>query len=219
MGGGFSGDGAPASAAALSNPYSLAVDPVTRDLFFTDRGNRAVRAVWRGTGKISTIAGGVGTSAPFTSDFLNQPAQASLFRKLYSGGISAREYAFSSPTGIAVSPVDGGVYVTDAPLGIVLRVNVSSGESARDSILSNSTNGFTHSLTYTFARVLFCVDPTPLLLQEHWLCLLACPGRARRRRQLRTSATRIEATMGPQIPSHTTPFAPSPYRNLEVPRT
>ena len=53
---GFSGDGGPATNAALSAPYGLAVD-TAGNLYIADSGNNRVRKVSATTGKITTVAG------------------------------------------------------------------------------------------------------------------------------------------------------------------
>ncbi len=54
---GYSGDGGPAVAATLNEPYSLAVHQQSGDIFIIDRLNAAVRKVDGTTGIITTVAG------------------------------------------------------------------------------------------------------------------------------------------------------------------
>ena len=54
---GYSGDGGPAVAATLNEPYSLTVDQQSGDIYIVDRLNAAVRKVDGTTGLISTVAG------------------------------------------------------------------------------------------------------------------------------------------------------------------
>jgi DNA-binding beta-propeller fold protein YncE len=54
---GFSGDGGPASAAALRQPHAIALTPDRRRLLICDIGNHRVRAVDLATGVIETYAG------------------------------------------------------------------------------------------------------------------------------------------------------------------
>ncbi len=53
---GFSGDGGPATEAALALPYSIALDP-EGSLYIIDTGNRRIRKVDLSTGIITTVAG------------------------------------------------------------------------------------------------------------------------------------------------------------------
>lgn len=73
---GFSGDGGPATAAKLSFPRDLWLDPVG-NLYVTDRDNRRVRRI-SPTGIITTVAGNgmagdSGDGGPATNASLNQP--------------------------------------------------------------------------------------------------------------------------------------------------
>ncbi|MDP9172178.1 MAG: hypothetical protein M3N54_16290 [Acidobacteriota bacterium] len=53
---GYSGDGGPAAAATMDEPYELAFNGA-RDLFFCDRTNHVVRRIDHATHRISTVAG------------------------------------------------------------------------------------------------------------------------------------------------------------------
>jgi sugar lactone lactonase YvrE len=54
---GYSGDGGPATAAMLNEPYGLAIDGNGETLFFADRLNRRVRKIDLKAGTIKTVAG------------------------------------------------------------------------------------------------------------------------------------------------------------------
>jgi DNA-binding beta-propeller fold protein YncE len=60
---GFSGDGGAATAAALRQPHSIAVDPIRRRLLICDIGNHRIRQVDFATGVIETF-GGTGERQP-----------------------------------------------------------------------------------------------------------------------------------------------------------
>ena len=88
---GFSGDGAAATAAQLSNPQGVAVDG-SGNLYIGDRGNHRIRKV-DSSGNISTVAG-TGT-AGFSGD-----------------GAAATAAQLRNPSGVAVDG-SGNLYITD----------------------------------------------------------------------------------------------------------
>ncbi len=105
-GGGYTGDGGPATTAELNLPISLAVDP-SDNLWISDQGNNVIRYVSAATGKISTVAG-----------IFNQYG--------YSGdGGPASAAVFNTPAGIARDSA-GNIYITDAGNN-VLRVVLTDG--------------------------------------------------------------------------------------------
>jgi len=74
---GFSGDGGPATAAMLSNPFDVALD-AAGNVYIADTGNGRIRRV-DSAGVITTVAGpgeypGPGDGGPATSAYLNSPA-------------------------------------------------------------------------------------------------------------------------------------------------
>ncbi len=80
---GFAGDGGPASAALLNQPYGLALDQAG-NLYIADLGNARVRKVGI-DGSIQTVAGGgalpatsTGQGGPATSTQLAQPRNVAL---------------------------------------------------------------------------------------------------------------------------------------------
>ncbi len=89
---GFSGDGGPATSAAMS-PSAVAVDS-SGNLYIADSFNYRIRRVDAKTGIINTVAGNGGTQA-----YNGQPGKAT-------------QSAIGSPTSIAVQP-DGNVYWTN----------------------------------------------------------------------------------------------------------
>ncbi len=88
---GNDGDGNPATSAKLNNPRGIAVHPGSGTIYIVDQNNNNVRQVIAGI--ISTLAGAGGPG-----DFQDGPASAA---------------KFNLPTGIAVDPVTGDVYVAD----------------------------------------------------------------------------------------------------------
>jgi sugar lactone lactonase YvrE len=90
---GYSGDGGPATAAALNRPSGLALDG-TGNLLIADKGNHRVRRVDLTSGVITTVAGSNGWG--------------------YSGdGGAAASASLSSPSGVAVDG-NGNIFIADA---------------------------------------------------------------------------------------------------------
>src|SRR5206468_2385446 len=103
---GYSGDGGPATAARLHEPYAVLADR-TGDLFIVDRLNAAVRRVDARTGVIAAYAG---TGA-----------------RGYAGdGGPARAAVFDRPKWIHVG-ADGHLYVADTENHCVRRVDPATG--------------------------------------------------------------------------------------------
>ncbi len=90
---GYSGDGGPATAAALANPQSLAVAP-NGDIYISDTTNNVIRKVTAATGIITTVAGG-GTTTACT----------------YAG--SPTGVKLNAPDGVTVDDATGDVYISD----------------------------------------------------------------------------------------------------------
>jgi len=107
---GYSGDGGPATAAALSEPYGVVVDSAG-NLFIADRLNRRVRRIDAATGVITTLAG-------------TGEAQ-------YGGdGGPATEAGLAEPNGLAFGPGETQLYITDVADNRVRVVDMASGRIA-----------------------------------------------------------------------------------------
>jgi hypothetical protein len=78
---GYDGDGGPATAASLDNPWSVTVD-AAGNLFIADFGNQRVREVVKATGNIITVAGGgnsgLGDGGPATAAYVSEPESVAL---------------------------------------------------------------------------------------------------------------------------------------------
>jgi sugar lactone lactonase YvrE len=97
---GYSGDGGPATKAAMSEPYSVAVD-ANGTLYIADTGNHCIRKV--SAGIINTVAGKC-THPGFAGD-----------------GGAAKDALLNNPRGIAVGS-DGSLYVADTDNNRVRKV-------------------------------------------------------------------------------------------------
>jgi DNA-binding beta-propeller fold protein YncE len=107
---GFSGDGRPATAAALNEPYGIVIDGAG-NLYIADRLNRRVRRVDAKTGVITTLAG-TGEAA-------------------YGGdGGPAERAGLAEPNGLAFGPGETRLYITDVADNRVRVVDMASGRIA-----------------------------------------------------------------------------------------
>jgi sugar lactone lactonase YvrE len=101
-----SGDGGPATAAALNEPAALAVN-ARGHLFIADQSNNRVRKVDLSTGIITTVAGTGETG--YTGD-----------------GMPAVEAGLSGPSGLALGP-DGDLYIADTFSGRIRWIDPATG--------------------------------------------------------------------------------------------
>jgi hypothetical protein len=103
---GYSGDGGPATAAELNEPYEVRFDSAG-NVLFVEMQNQLVRKVDRQTGKISTVAG--------------------TGKKGFGGdGGPAKEATLDGPKGIAIGP-DNNIYVADTENNVIRRIDANSG--------------------------------------------------------------------------------------------
>lgn len=101
---GYAGDGGPATAAALHNPYSVAAD-AAGNLYIAEAGSHTVRRIDKASGIVTTLAGLGPDKAGYTGD--NGPA------------VDAR---LNGPKGIALDAA-GNIYVADSGNGVVRKIS------------------------------------------------------------------------------------------------
>jgi len=107
---GYSGDGGPATAAALNEPYGIVVDRAG-NIFIADRLNRRVRRIDAASGIITTSAG-TGEAA-------------------YSGdGGPAAEAGLAEPNGLAFDAAERRLYIADVADHRVRVIDLASGTIA-----------------------------------------------------------------------------------------
>lgn len=107
---GYSGDGGPASAAALDEPYGIVVDRAG-NIFVADRLNRRVRRIDAASGLIATLAG-TGVAA-------------------YGGdGGPAHEAGLAEPNGLALDRAERQLYIADVADHRVRVVDLKTGTIA-----------------------------------------------------------------------------------------
>ncbi|HEX3861746.1 MAG TPA: hypothetical protein VHY35_08630 [Stellaceae bacterium] len=104
---GFAGDGGPAIAASLNEPYGIVIDRAG-NLYVADRLNRRVRRIDAASGTITTLAG-TGEAA-YGGD----------------GGPAARA-GLAEPNGLAFGPGEALLYITDVADNRVRAVDIAAG--------------------------------------------------------------------------------------------
>jgi DNA-binding beta-propeller fold protein YncE len=107
---GYSGDGGPATAAALNEPYGIVLDRAG-NIFIADRLNRRVRRVDAASGVMTTIAG-TGEAA-YSGD----------------GGPAARA-GLAEPNGLAFDAAQRHLYITDVADNRVRVIDLATGTIA-----------------------------------------------------------------------------------------
>jgi sugar lactone lactonase YvrE len=110
LGAGFSGDAGKATAAQLSQPFTVALDD-SGNLYIADAGNACIREVNKKTNIIQTIAGrGAGGGTDGAGD-----------------GTPATNAVFSGPDGLAVDD-SGNVYIADQYGMAVRKITIANGD-------------------------------------------------------------------------------------------
>ena len=103
---GYTGDGGPATAAQIHQPYRLAFD-ASGNLFFVDGSNNSIRKITMSTGIITTVVG--------------SPTGVSGF---FGDGGAATAALLASPTALTFD-VNGNLYIADRGNGRIRKVNTS----------------------------------------------------------------------------------------------
>jgi hypothetical protein len=141
---GYTGDGGLATAATLTGPHGIWVDPAG-DLYIADRGNNVVRYVSASTGIISTIAGGGAACAAGGNGTCGD------------GGLSNGPLANLTPDDIRLD-VNGNIYVADQANNGIRKITTSPITLTFPSVPVGATSGpltavlrniGTSTLTYT----------------------------------------------------------------------
>jgi len=134
---GYTGDGGPATAAEVYQPYQLAFD-TAGNLYFVDANTATVRKIDKTTNVITTIAGtGV--------------------QNYYGDGGKADTAQFISPTGIAIDK-NNNIFIADQANSRIRRIDGVT--SIITTIGGNGTNGFQNGFAYIFQ------SPTNLALDS-----------------------------------------------------
>jgi uncharacterized protein (TIGR03437 family) len=108
---GYSGDGQPATSAALDQPQGVAVDS-SGNIYIADTGNSVIRMVTASTGIITTIAGKFGLLGE------------------YGDAGPANQSVLWYPAGVAVDAA-GDVFIADTVNNVVREISASSGNISR----------------------------------------------------------------------------------------
>jgi len=127
LAGGYSGDGGPATAAALSNPMDLVVD-VSGNMYIADGSNNVIREV-SSAGIISTVAGNFALGGGYSGD--GGPATAA---------------TLLGPDGIAVD-ASGNLYIADVSNNVIRKVGGlgATYSATPDTICASSVATFSDS--------------------------------------------------------------------------
>jgi len=145
---GYAGDGGPATAALLNNPFDLAFDPAG-NLCFSDTYNHCIRRIDRNTGVITTIAGCgeagfSGDGGPAAQAKMNQPygividRSGNIYvadrlnkrvRRIDTQGIisTLSDETFVEPNGLALDRDHKGLFVADVADHRVRVIDLAAG--------------------------------------------------------------------------------------------
>ena len=163
---GYSGDGAPATAAELDSPYGVVVDG-SGDLFIADYGNSTIREVSLASGLITTAAGNgspsySGDGGPATAAELNSPSGVAVD--------SSGDLFIADTHSNRVREVLPGIGVTILPAAPFLITGPTAGTfSAGQSVTIQWTAGSVDVSGPTKITLGYDTDATPFDANQHWI--------------------------------------------------
>jgi sugar lactone lactonase YvrE len=179
---GFSGDGAPATQAAIDSPTSLALDPLNH-LYLADTHNHRVRRIDLTTGIITTLAG---TDTPgFSGD--GAPSTAS---------------TLNLPTGLTLDPL-GNLYFADTQNHRIRRIDAITG------VITTVAGTGTQAYTTGTATTASLDSPHAAIISPTGLLTFADTGNQRIRQRAPDNTLLTVAGLGVTLPGTLTLAAPS----------
>jgi trimeric autotransporter adhesin len=110
----FTGGTRPATSAILSNPFGVAVETATGNIYIADNGNNIIRLVTKSTGIITTIAGKVSRSSGTNAGYSGDGGKAVLAM-------------LNMPNCVAVDAISGDVYISDTGNNVIRMIKKSTG--------------------------------------------------------------------------------------------
>jgi len=147
----YSGDGGPATSAALSSPYAVAVDS-NENVYISDEGNNRVRVVYGGgtaaaclieienpalfgltAGSGTTASCSGATSAPVVGDIYTVlgPGASPFVSGCINGNTATGDPCYMDfPSGLALDS-SGNLYLSNAHTSLITKLNVTTGVATR----------------------------------------------------------------------------------------
>ena len=144
---GYTGDGGPAKAAAFNQPASIAIDPVTGNIYIADSGNHAIRLITKRTGIISTVAGTGIAGRSFV-------------------GSHATKTLLLNPLGVGIDGLLRHVYIADSGNNRVLRISMKSVRISHIAGLNNSAYSGTYSGDKGKAKMAGLANPSSIAVDK-----------------------------------------------------
>lgn len=150
--GGYTGDGAAATAAKISGPAGIIVDTIANIIYFADYNNSSIRAITVSTGNIATVAG------KGTSGYTGDGGLATAATLSY-----AERFCFDK---------SGNMYIADEANLVVRKVDVSTKKistiAGTGAYGSDGDGGLATAATFSYIKGI-CVDATGnIYLSDQW---------------------------------------------------